>query len=255
MSPALTAVIKAVVLPPGFLLLLALAAVPLWGRHRYMATGLLACAFLLLYLFATPAFARRLAAALEGGLDPMPSAQVLQRARAIVVPGCDRYAHAPEYGGRDAVSACTLARLQHAARLHAATGLPILLSGGRVFGEEEAEAELMDRALRQAFNIAPAWLETRSRSTAENARYSAVMLKTQDIDTVVLVTHAVHMPRAAGSCRRAGLTVIPAPTHFYSVPDARPGITHFLPSMGALSISHLALHELVGIAWYNLRGV
>jgi uncharacterized SAM-binding protein YcdF (DUF218 family) len=219
-----------------------------------MAAILLSAGFLLLYLLSTPAVARRLAAAVEGGFNPMPGADLLQTAGAIVVPGCDRYANAPEHGGRDAVSACTLVRLAHAAGIHRATGLPILVSGGRVFGEAEAEAELMERALRSDFNVEATWLETQSRNTAGNARHSAVILKTQGIGTIVLVTHAVHMRRAAESFRRQGIEVVPAPAAFYSAPDSKPLVMRFLPSMTALSISHVALYEMLGGLWYRVRG-
>lgn len=253
MSPGIAAVLKTLVLPPGAILLLALAAAALWRRHRRMAASLLTAAFVLFYLLSTPIVARRLAAAVESGFDPVPAPELLRNAGAIVVPGCDRYANAPEHGGRDAASACTLVRLAHAATLHRATGLPILLSGGRPYGEPEAEAELMERALRSDFNVEASWLETKSRSTAENARFSAVILKTNNIGTIVLVTHAVHMRRAAESFRRQGLEVIPAPTGYYSAPDSRPLVTRVLPSMKALTVSHAALYEILGGWWYSLR--
>lgn len=50
--------------------------------------------------------------------------------------------------------------------------------------------------------------------TADNARLSAAMLKAEDIERIVLVTHAFHMPRARQLFAAEGLSVAAAPTDF-----------------------------------------
>ena len=49
--------------------------------------------------------------------------------------------------------------------------------------------------------------ETASRTTHENAVYTAALLKPAPSGTWILVTSAAHMPRAAGAFRRAGMTI------------------------------------------------
>lgn len=253
MGTVTLAALKSLLLPPGLCLLPAIGAL-FFRRNRRMAVALLVVAILLLYGFSTPFFSRALAGMLEHRFTALSQdAQLVQEADAIVVLGCDRYANAPEYG-RDEVSACTLMRLRYAAELHHRSGLPLLLSGGRPLGERESEAALMDRALRSQFGITARWLEEESRNTGENAARVAQLLRAEELRRVVLVTHAMHMPRAVRSFRRHGLTPLPAPTHFYSAPDHRPAWFAFLPAGGALLASGMACYELLGLAWYSISG-
>jgi uncharacterized SAM-binding protein YcdF (DUF218 family) len=253
MSAVTLAILKALLLPPGLCLVPALLALML-RRHRRVAASLLWTSVALLYFLSTPLAARSLAGILENRHPPLPAASDARgSADAIVVLGCDRYPNAPE-SGRDEVSACTLARLRYAADLHARSGLPVLVSGGRPFGEPEAEAVLMDRALRERFGVVPRWVEPESRNTAESAAYSAALLRAANAPRVLLVTHAVHMPRAMRSFARHELAPVPAPTQFHSVADRRPPVFQILPSAAALAVSNTALYELFGNLWYSARG-
>ena len=194
MSAGILAAFKTLLLPPGVNLVLGACALALLRRWKTLAMTLLIISLVTLYLFSTPAVARPFAGLLEARWrDAMPAPD---GAGAIVVLGCNRYANAPERGGQDDVSACTLVRLRRAAELHRQTGLPLLLSGGRVFGERMSEADLMAQALRGSFGVEPRWLETESSTTAQNAAYSAQILLAGGIGRVVLVTHALHMTRA-----------------------------------------------------------
>jgi uncharacterized SAM-binding protein YcdF (DUF218 family) len=92
------------------------------------------------------------------------------------------------------------------------------------------------------------WTEERSANTRQNIAFAAEILRAEGIDTVLLVTHAWHMPRAVAECERAGLRALPAPTCFRAWPPLE--LTSFWPSERALRESTWALHEWVGRAWY-----
>ncbi len=174
-------------------------------------------------------------------------------AQAIVVLSAERYRNAPEYGV-DTVGNHTLVRIRYAAFLHRETGLPVLVSGGHVFDREgDSLARVMADSLLQDFGIDSVWLEDQSRNTAENASLSHALLQEKGVETVFLVTHAIHMPRAVAAFERSGLEVIPAPTRFHRFHEGSQALL-LLPNAGAVVDSYMALHELVGRLWYALRG-
>jgi uncharacterized SAM-binding protein YcdF (DUF218 family) len=96
-----------------------------------------------------------------------------------------------------------------------------------------------------------AWVEDTSIDTWENALFTAEILKTRDIRSVFVVTHAWHMRRAVMAFRHAGLTVTAAPTALD--PPFDPISLDFLPQASAWERSFWALHEWIGCAWYAIR--
>lgn len=160
---------------------------------------------------------------------------------------------AQEYG-RTTINGRTLERLAYGVWLHRQTGLPLAVSGGRVFGSEEvAEGALMEQALIEQFDLRPRWVEAESRNTAENAINTAVMLKASGVGRILLVTQAFHMARALAAFEKQGLRVLAAPTGFLAGPEYRFSAGRLVPDVTAMQRSYLALHELMGTAWYRLR--
>ncbi len=237
-------------LPPGSLV--AALVIGLLLARRWPRTGhaVLWVAALGLYLLSTPLVSNRLVEA-TGDYQPFePSAR--GGAGAIVVLAGDKWA-APEYGGVS-VGAFTLARVRLGARLSRQTGLPLLVTGGRLRDRDKASmAELMQRTLSDEFQTPARWLEEQSRDTRENAAGSARILHAQHIDTIVLVTHYAHMRRARALFEAQGLHVIPAPTDF---PEHNPILMlgNFPPGAGALEDSAFALHELLALAASKVLG-
>ena len=84
----------------------------------------------------------------------------------------------------------------------------MLVSGGLHYGQPPSEAQIMADSLAQDFNVNTRWLEGQSRTTWENAQYSAQMLQAEGIQRVVLVTDAWHMPRSRWSYEQFGFQVL-----------------------------------------------
>jgi len=94
--------------------------------------------------------------------------------------------------------------------------------------------------------------ESASRETHENAVQSAAILRPLHPDGVVLVTSAVHMRRALGAMRAAGVDAVPAiaPDSWFQI-DRH---DRLLPSNHGLYYSGEVVHELLGLPYYQLRG-
>jgi uncharacterized SAM-binding protein YcdF (DUF218 family) len=95
------------------------------------------------------------------------------------------------------------------------------------------------------------YLENRPRTTSEDALYCAALLKPKPHQRWLLVTSALHMPRAVGCFRAAGFQVQPYPVHFSTRP-LRP----LAPFPPGVAMNHLdtAAKEWIGLVAYRLMG-
>lgn len=239
-------------LPPGVIFLLLLLALLLWRWWPGAARRLVWGALLTLVLLSMPGVSLGLMSLLCDGLEPVTEAQILAfKPQAIVVLGGGRDQAAPEFGGADTVSAATLQRLRYAARLQQQTGLPLLVSGGRVFDEVDSEATLMAQVLVGELHVPVRWQEGASKTTAENAAATAELLHGQGISRILLVTHSWHMPRSLYVFGLAGLEALPAATAFPNAEVPSGSLLQWLPRASALATSSQALHEWIGLLQYR----
>jgi uncharacterized SAM-binding protein YcdF (DUF218 family) len=242
--------IKALVLPPGSLALLGLLGILVYQRWHRTGLSMMLGAALLAAVLGMPEVAVLLAAPVESE-PPFALNQLAGRkVDAIVVLGGGAYEAVRESNFADEVSALTLERLRYGARLHRLTGLPLAVTGGKNGTLRTTEADLMATALETDFGVPVRWREDKSRNTAENALFTRERF---GFETVVLVTHAVHMRRARRAFEDAGVAVIPAPMSFISRFEGRPGLIDFLPTSRAFSQSYYALYERLGAIWYRFH--
>lgn len=248
----MTAYVEAVLLPPGLLIWLLLGGLWLLARGRRRAGLAVSSVGLgLLYLLSTPLVGGGLLGLLQTAPPLAEDALGAQGGEAIVVLGAGRRSAAAEYGG-DTVNALALERLRYAARIARRTGLPLLVSGGLARDGHPPEAILMMQALEADFGVPVRWVESDSRNTFDNARYSSQILRASGLRRILLVSHAWHMPRALWAFGRFGLQVTPAPTAFETDDDTLL-LSDLLPQARALRKSYFALHEMLGNLWYRLR--
>ena len=247
-----SSLIRIILMPPTNLLLL--IGLGYLMQRRWPRTGRLLSWFAAatLLVISTGAGSLMLVAPLESLTAPLANPNTAN-AQAIVVLSAGLVNAAPEYGGLDTPDPVTLVRLQYGAWLQHQTGLPVMVSGGTVPGTRSGGSlgAMMARALREDFRTPVTWIEDKSETTGQNANYCARMLKAAGVRRVLLVTHAMHMPRSREAFAREGIEVVEAPTMFYARAEWSP--TMLFPSASALYRSYYATHEWIGLAWYRLQ--
>lgn len=251
--------ITALLLPPVPLLLMILVGARIILRHRVRGWLLVIVGVLLIGALSTRGTAVILR---DQGLRP-PSAlsesavaELRERVRqgestAIVVLGGGRRAFAPEYGVAD-LEPTSLERLRYGAWLARQTGAPLAFSGGLGWeaggreGSSSTEADVATRIARTEFAVPLRFVEGASRDTRENAGLTLPMLRAAGVRTVVVVTHAWHMPRAMQafeSLAGPGVRVVPAPMG--QVVLTHRWVTDWLPSGLGLSECRQVMRELL----------
>lgn len=152
----------------------------------------------------------------------------------------------------------TLQRCLHAARLyHRGPACPLIVSGGPLDstpGPSMAEtmgAFLVTLGVPEEDLV----LEEEALSGFENAAYCAQLLEQRGITRVLLVTSAIHMPRAVRCFRAQGVDITPSASDHLTRPRwPIPTPASFWPNAIAAQKFQAAAREWIGLVWYRVRG-
>jgi uncharacterized SAM-binding protein YcdF (DUF218 family) len=237
--PSLQDAVLSLTYPPTLSLwLLVAGSLCLFLRWRWTAVAVVAFATAWSLIWSIPQASDWLRSGLESR-HPVVAVSALPKADAIVVLGGGHYGWLRD--GDVQPEQLRSSRLATGVRAWQAGRAPvIILSGSRVETATMATAvarfEVPDHAVL---------LEDRSRSTRDNARFTAALAERHTIERVLLVTSSLHMPRALQSFRDSGLDAIAVP-----VPEIAPRAhwrDRWLPSRRALWRSSRALKEYVSL--------
>ncbi|WP_264324898.1 YdcF family protein [Romeriopsis navalis] len=239
-----------------FLTLIGLLLLKRRGLYKFGIT-LLVFALSLLWISSTSLVARSMAQSLE--FQNLP--KEVAAADAIVVLGGATKSHQAPRTMPEVNDAGD--RIIYATRLYKDGKAPkIIVSGGRIpwHGDVGTEADHM-ASLMELFGVPRSALleESDSMNTRKNAENIKQMLEKEQLNKLILVTSAIHMPRALAIFRRLEIDVVPAPTDFYSVfpykgKKASFQLSSLLPQVGNLDLTTRAMKEYIGLWVYRLRG-
>lgn len=225
------------------------------GLFRLRRTGaaLAAAGVIWAAAWSLPATSLWLGGALEQRYAHVPPAQMPTADAIVVLGGNTANGRANWFLPYDRETA--VVRVDTATELYKAGRAPtVLLSGGALEGDV-SEARGMAYQMRQ--NGVPDTaliLENSSRTTYENAALTETTLKQHEIRTVLLVTSALHMPRAMAAFAKQGVQTIaaPAPPQIVLPPDG--SVRPWVPNERALDASRSIIKEYAGLFVYWLRG-
>jgi uncharacterized SAM-binding protein YcdF (DUF218 family) len=152
----------------------------------------------------------------------------------------------------DQLSANSLFRLMEGIRIHQLiSGSKIVFSWGEVKASEKYSDAMSQAAISLGVDTSFIKKINRVKNTKDEAErfYSTFGRK----GSLIIVTDAVHMPRAMKLFRKAGLDPIASPTNHLNKLD--PDETRFLciPSASNIYKMEIAVHEYAGMIW-NLAG-
>jgi uncharacterized SAM-binding protein YcdF (DUF218 family) len=249
--------IAPVLVYPLFLVLWSLVfAAALLYRGRVRGAGAsIVIAIAILVVCGNPSFSNAVYASHERTHLPRPIADYPEVDVIIVLGGSLDLPLPPrEYADLGAAADRPL----HGARLYrAGKADAVLLSGGNVFPQAGFAAESHYTArLMNEWGVPDSALlvEGRSRNTYENAVYSKALMSERGFRSALLVTSALHMPRALAVFRTAGVDVVAAPTDYKIVEHDQPSLLNWLPNLRAMGAITEVVRERLGIAVYRHRG-
>ena len=127
----------------------------------------------------------------------------------------------------------------------------LLFTGGNgaLFPDGKSEADVAREFFADfAPDLTRIEYEGRSRNTHENAVFSYRRMAPRAGETWLLITSAMHMPRAVGCFRRAGWQVVPWPV------DYRTGGAPAISFTAGLSSIDNAMKEWLGLLAYRIDG-
>jgi Uncharacterized conserved protein len=149
----------------------------------------------------------------------------------------------------------TISRVDTAAELYQAGRAPVVIVSGAALDGGVSESQIMANSLRQHGVPAEAIIqEGQSFTTYENGVYTSRLLKQEGLKRVLLVTSALHMPRAMGVFRKLDVEAVAAPSPPQIVVPNDPAFSFWQPSAEVLSASRSVVKEYVGMLVYWLRG-
>ncbi|WP_020538020.1 YdcF family protein [Lewinella cohaerens] len=232
-----------------------IAALLYWrGKHQLAKITAIYSVFWLLLVSASP-LPKFLAENRESRytqLDDDIINELEKQAVNILVLGAG-HSNAPGFTVHDRLSEPALKRLLEGVRIKQQLPQAKLICSGYSASGRQPQAEVLAEMALQ-LGVAPQ--DTLLQPTAHNTEAEALAYRQRFSDTIplVLVTSALHIPRALYWFRHHGLDPIPAPTNHLVMPDPGYESFAFKPSTRKIDISAKLLHEYAGMvhAWFKV---
>lgn len=229
----------------GFFWLLFLGSLFFFRKKKRWFTYIAVTALVWLALSSTPPLPNFLVRSLEWQYQPFDTTgNTPDHAHILVLGG--GHVSDERLPANDQLSEQSLKRLIEGIRIYRQLpGSTLIMSGYSRFGIPRSHAEVMAET---ALLLGIPAEDTVAITTPWNTMYEAIDYHRRfgSSHPLILVTSAVHMPRAMMHFQRAGLQPIPAPTNYIIKEDSLPNGLNIFPSSRNLRNMHKALHEYVG---------
>jgi uncharacterized SAM-binding protein YcdF (DUF218 family) len=222
-----------------------------WGRRWLTAV-------LVLYgCLSTPLGADILATPLTRQFSAIERREAAQGAQTVVVLSVSSEVYRANGQEVAELGKATAHNALEGARVYRLLGVPtVIASGGFVSPDEQGPSPseiLRDALLKLGIPAERIVVESRSRTTREQAVLVGELLRARGVRRFVLVTEANHMPRAVATFRGLGLLPVPSAPPLLAAGDT--GLLGRLrPDINALRQSDWAAYEHLARLYYWARG-
>jgi len=237
--------IASLILPPGCFIIILLISALLQYKSQKEIPKLTISIAVLIYVVSIPLTANLAIHSLEYTFIPPQKLN----GDVIIMLGGGATLDSPDFSGTGGLSGSAPSRLLTTLRIHNKTNLPIILSGGKVYASTGTESEIAKRQLLDLnINKNNIIIENSSRTTTENAKFTAKILNKYHFSKPIIVTSAFHMKRSMMNFSNAGIkTAIPYPTGYFTNTHVSIDLKSFIPSYDSFNTTGIALHEYLGI--------
>jgi len=128
----------------------------------------------------------------------------------------------------------------------------ILISSGAGIEHHSEARQTADRLIAWGVPATALVIEEKSQNTIQNAQFSQPLIEGSDTSPSLLVTSAIHLPRARAIFCSQGIDVVGVAANHWVRPFAAMHWQDWIPSATSLSGSTRALKEYLGIVYYAL---
>jgi uncharacterized SAM-binding protein YcdF (DUF218 family) len=141
----------------------------------------------------------------------------------------------------------TFRRVVGGARLYREHPIGSVIVSGRVAGTDREDTVRAMTELLVTYGVPRdrIVMDAGSGTTRESAENVALLTRSRGLETVVVVTSALHTPRALRDFERAGIAAVGAPVDFDSLSGS--WAERLIPSSGAVKRTDVGLHEIFGL--------
>lgn len=230
-------------------LLMGIAAILWWKKKRKGTVVTLSVAAFFLFVITMSPLPVWLATSLEQRFSsayPLPAIRQDDSATLILVLG-GGHATGHDISYANMLSGEALGRLAEGVRLyHLIDDAKLVFSGYAEDGGRLPQAEILARAaLELGVSQNDTMTMSSPRHTAEEAKSWVARFGKNKYP--ILVTSALHMPRAAGWFEKYGVTIIPAPTNHQFIYKDNVKKWHLWPSYPRFGMTQRLLQEYIGL--------
>lgn len=235
--------------PMGFFWLLVLISFLFYSKRKIWFKRIATAAMIWLFVVSTPFIPNLLLRSLEEQYSPFEEgSKKISNAHVLVLGG--GHITDERLPPNDQLSVQALSRLVEGIRLHRViSGSKLILSGYGRPGANNAQAEVLEETAI-SLGVDPDNIET--IPTPWNTMHEALDYYERFgpyNHPLILVTSAIHMPRAMMHFQSIGLSPFPAPTTYLMKKDGSVSGPEILPSSKYLIRMNKAMHEYVGLFW------